>query len=103
MIAEIETAHYQFTVGEYHRMGKAGIFTEDTEVELLNGQIYTMSPVGRKHAACVKRINNLFSKRLSDQAVISIQDSIILNDYSEPEPDIALLAPRDDFYEARLP
>ncbi len=103
MIAEIETAPYQFTVGDYHRMGETGIFTEGTRVELLNGQIYTMSPVGRKHAACVKRINNLFSKRLRDQAVISIQDPIILNDFSEPEPDIALLAPRDDFYEAHLP
>lgn len=84
-------------------MGETGIFTEDDRVELLDGQIYTMSPVGRRHAACVKRINRLFTKRADDQAIVSVQDPVELNDHSEPEPDIALLLFRADFYEERLP
>jgi len=101
MIAEV--AHYQFTVQEYHRMGDTGIISEDARVELIHGQIYTMSPVGRRHSACVKRINKFFAKKIDEQAIISIQDPIVLNDFSEPEPDIALLVYRDDCYEERLP
>lgn len=101
MIAEV--AEHRFTIREYHQMGETGIFTKDDRVELLAGKIYAMSPIGSRHAACVKRLNKLFVSRLGDRALVSVQDPIELSDFSEPEPDLALLLPRDDFYEDQLP
>ena len=101
MVAEV--AQHRFTVREYHQMGEAGIFTRDDRVELLEGKIYAMSPIGSRHAACVKRLTQLFVKKLVDQAIVSVQDPIELNDRSEPEPDLAILLPRDDFYEEQHP
>lgn len=96
-------AEYQFTVADYHRMGETGIFTEDDHVELINGRIVKMSPIGRKHFACVNRLTRLFTLQLTDQVVVSVQNPVVLSDRSEPEPDVTLLRPRDDFYEERLP
>jgi Uma2 family endonuclease len=94
----VKLMRHMFNVIEYHKMIDAGIFIEDDHIELINGEIIEMTPIGSRHAGTVKRLNNLFSNRLCDRAIISIQDPVHLNDYSEPEPDIALLKPRDDFY-----
>jgi len=83
-------------------MAEAGILSEDDRVELIEGEIVEMSPIGSHHAACVKRLNRLFSRSVSD-AVVSVQDPIRLSEYSEPEPDLALLRPRADFYAEALP
>lgn len=92
-----------FTVEEYHKMAEAGIFTEDDRVELIEGEILEMSPIGRIHAAHVKRLNKLFNQRLGDRVLVGVQDPVILSDFSEPEPDLSLLQPRADFYEAGHP
>lgn len=92
-----------FTVKEYHQMVDAGILNEDDRVELIAGEIIRMSPIGRRHAACVKCLNKLLSQRLGDRALVSVQDPVQLDNYSEPEPDLALLAPRADFYESGHP
>jgi Uma2 family endonuclease len=92
-----------FTVEQYHQMIVAGIFPEDDRIELIHGEIVEMSPVGRRHAACVKRLNQLFSQILGIQAIVAVQDPIKLGDRSEPQPDIALLKPRPDFYAAGHP
>ncbi|MDQ3753319.1 MAG: Uma2 family endonuclease [Acidobacteriota bacterium] len=92
-----------FSVGEYQRMAETGILTEDDRVELIEGEIIEMSPIGRRHAACVKRLNALLGRRLGPSVIVSVQDPIYLNDFSEPEPDIALLRPCEDFYEQVLP
>jgi Uma2 family endonuclease len=86
----------RFTVDEYDRMGEAGVFDEDDRVELLDGHIYALSPIGSEHAACVRRLNRLFHKRVGTSALVSVQNPIRLDGASEPEPDLALLAPRDD-------
>lgn len=93
-----QIARRYFTVAEYHRMAEAGIFTEDDRVELIEGEILRMSPIGSLHASCVKRLNKLLSGLVGQDAIVSVQDPIQLNDFSEPEPDIALLRARDDFY-----
>jgi len=93
----------RFTVSEYHRMAEAGILGEDDRVELIDGQIYVMSPIGSQHAACVNHLSRLFILGVHDQAVVHIQNPILLTPNSEPEPDVALLAPRDDAYAARHP
>jgi len=91
------------TVKEYHRMAEAGILTEDDRVELLDGRLIAMSPIGPGHLHCVNRLNQLFSRRVytheSPAAWISVQNPIQIDDASEPEPDLTLLrpdAPQDD-------
>jgi Uma2 family endonuclease len=86
----VQVAKWTFTTDEYHRMVRAGILSEDDRVELIEGEIVKMSPIVSRHAACVKHLNSILSKRL-DHVIVSIQDPIVLNDYSEPQPDVALL------------
>jgi len=93
----------RFTVSEYHRMAEAGILGEDDPVELIDGQIYVMSPIGSQHAACVDRLTRLFILALHNQVLVRTQNPILLAPDSEPEPDVALLTPRDDAYAARHP
>ena len=93
---------YRFTTDEYHAMGRAGVFAPDERVELLDGYIFAMSPIGVRHAACVRRLTDLFYARVHPQASVSVQSPIRLSNRSEPEPDVALLAPKDA-YEARHP
>ncbi len=89
--------HY-FSVADYYRMAETGILSADDRVELIEGEIVKMSPIGSAHAACVNRLNRLFSSYISQAAVISVQNPVRLNDFSEPEPDVALLRRRADFY-----
>jgi Uma2 family endonuclease len=88
----------RFTVDDYYRMAQAGILGPEDRVELIEGEIVEMSPIGKEHASCVKRIHHLFSERLRKRVLVSVQDPIRLGERSEPEPDIALLRVRDDFY-----
>lgn len=92
----------QFTVHDYARMRETGILTEDDRVELLDGEIYVMSPIGPPHVALVNKLNKLLALLVGDSGIISIQNPIQLDDYSEPQPDIAILSPRDDYYTAAL-
>lgn len=96
-------ARRRFTVTEYERMAAVGILTEDDRVELIAGEIIEMSPKGSRHAACVTRLNRLLSRQLGDAALIRVQDPVQLSSMSEPEPDIALVRPRDDDYAAGHP
>jgi len=87
-----------FTVTEYARMRETGILSEDDRVELLDGEIRIMSPIGPLHAAIVKRFNKLLSALVGTDAIVGVQDPIQLNAYGEPQPDITVLQPRPDFY-----
>ena len=79
-------------------MVQADILTIAERVELLNGEIVEMSPIGTRHAACVKRLNRLFSQMIGGRAIVGVQDPIRLSDRSQPQPDLTLLQPRSDFY-----
>lgn len=92
-----------FTVSEYHTMLTAGIFGEDERLELIEGEICEMSPVGSAHASRVKRLAETFLLRLAARATVSVQDPIWLSELSEPQPDIALLKRREDFYASAHP
>lgn len=93
----------QFTTLDYHRMVDAGILAEDDHVELIEGEILRMAPVGSRHAGHVKRLNRLLTFALGDRAIVAVQDPIRVNDFSEPEPDLSILRPREDFYEQAHP
>jgi Uma2 family endonuclease len=90
---------HRFTVDEYHRIGEVGIFSEDDRVELLAGEIVEMSPIGPLHASIVDRLNALFSSQLGGEAIVRVQNPLLLRtEDSEPQPDVILLRPRPDFY-----
>ncbi len=99
----VEPVRHLFTVAEYERMGEAGIFDEGPRVELVGGEIVEMSPIGRRHAACVNRLNAMLTGALGDRFVVAVQNPMRLDDLSEPQPDVVVLAPRADFYEAFHP
>ncbi len=94
---------HKFTVQQYHLMHEAGVFAEGDRLELINGEIREMSPIGRKHAVCVSKATKNFERKLGDQAIIWTQNPIRLSDHSEPQPDLAILKWRDDFYAEALP
>lgn len=93
----------RFSVHDVARMLEVGIVQEDDRVELIDGELRAMSPIGPLHAAIVKKLNVLLQLQLGHQVIISVQDPIRLDDFSEPEPDLAILHYRDDFYRAGTP
>ena len=89
---------HPFTINEYHRMREARVFAEDDRIELLDGEIIKMAPIGPRHAACVDRLLNFLIRKLGDAAIARSQNPIELSDNSEPQPDISLVKYRADFY-----
>ena len=94
--------HY-FSVDDYYRMADAGVFPIDARVELIEGEVIEISPPGSRHAGCVMRLNSLLHRQTDLSGVVSVHNPVRLNDFSEPQPDIALLKPRDDFYASAHP
>jgi len=91
------------TVDDYHRMADAGLLTEDSRVELIDGEIVTKMTIGPRHNACVDRLTRTFVVGAGDEAIVRVQGSIGLSFLTEPEPDVVLLRSRPDFYEKALP
>jgi Uma2 family endonuclease len=103
MALDVEVARRLFTVDEYHRMGEAGILGDDERVELIEGEIVQMAPIGTRHLGCVINANRLFVTRLGDRAVISPQNPVVILPRSEPQPDLVLLRPGDVSYSHKRP
>jgi Uma2 family endonuclease len=91
-------APYRFTVEEYERLGEVGFFHEHDRVELLEGEIVQMAPIGVRHATCVRKVNRVFNARFAGRATVDPQNPVVLPPESEPQPDIVLLQPRPDDY-----
>ncbi|WP_019864179.1 Uma2 family endonuclease [Methylovulum miyakonense] len=88
---------------EWHRMGEANIFPPGSRVELINGEILDMAPIGFNHSGHINRLVKLLTKLIPDDVVPSVQNPLQLGDLSEPEPDFMLLKPHEDFYTSRHP
>ena len=99
----VQLLRRRFTVDEYHRMGQVGILGEDDRLELLEGEIVEMAPIGSRHQATVDRLTRLFSSRVADEAMVRVQGPVQLDGDSEPQPDVSLLRRRDDFYASAHP
>jgi Uma2 family endonuclease len=97
-MADFFPPRHRLTADEYHRMSEAGIFSEDDRVELIEGEIIDMSPIGTDHTSAVNRLNAIFARSLGLRAIVSVQNPVRLSSRSEPQPDIALLRYREDFY-----
>jgi Uma2 family endonuclease len=89
------------TVQEYHRMGEVGILSEDDRVELIEGQLIAMTPIGSDHHGTVIALTRLLVDAIGDRGMVSVQGPIRLDEVSEPEPDFAVLIPRNDSYRER--
>jgi len=96
-------ARHLISAAAFHRMAETGILGPADRVELIDGEIFDMSPIGALHAALVARLAMHFSQRLGGAAVVWCQNPIRLDELSEPEPDIAILRPRADFYATAHP
>ena len=89
---------HRLDVTDYYRMAEAGILGEDDRCELIDGEIIDMAPIGSDHASTVTRLNRLLTRCVADQAIVTVQNPVRLNRRNEPQPDIALLRYREDFY-----
>jgi len=102
-IVDPQSRCHRLTVQEYHRMGEVGIFGEDDRVELIEGELIDMTPIGSAHAGKVNRLQAVLSRTLRDRAIVSVQNPVILGTESEPQPDVMVLKTREDFYESSHP
>jgi Uma2 family endonuclease len=89
---------HRFTIADYYRMGEVGILGEDGRVELLEGEIYDMNPIGSVHAATLTAITNLLYARAAGLTEIRVQNPVHLDDQNAPQPDIALVRASPDHY-----
>jgi Uma2 family endonuclease len=94
----VDLKRMRFTRADYHRMAQVGIIKPGARVELIDGDVVEMSPIGRRHVVSVDRVNRLFSQGVGDAAIVRVQSPIVLGEYGEPEPDVTLLRFRADFY-----
>src|SRR5262245_60186595 len=85
-------------VEEYLRMGEAGVFSQDARLELMDGEIMDMAPIGIRHAAAVNLLTGWLVRGVGDRAIVSVQNPLIANEWSAPQPDLAVLRPRADRY-----
>jgi Uma2 family endonuclease len=93
----------RFTADEYQRMGQVGILTEDDRVELMDGEVVTMTPISPRHNAAVNRATRAMILAVGENAIVQVHGSVRLDLYHEPQPDLVLLSPRSDYYASRLP
>jgi len=92
------------TIEEYHQMIEAGILSEDERVELIRGEMIEMTPIGNRHAGCVRWLIRSFSSTFASRAIVDAQDPVSLGEQqSEPQPDIVLLRYREDCYRSQQP
>jgi Uma2 family endonuclease len=94
---------HRFTVADYHRMAEAGILGEDSQVELIRGLIVDKAPKSAPHSGMVNRLTRLLSPVFGLRGTLSVQNPVQLDDNSEPEPDVAILKFRADYYRSAIP
>ena len=91
MSAVFTPTRFKLTVGDYHRLGEVGILTETSRVELIEGELIEMAPIGAVHMTLVNRLTKLLVIAVGDFGVVSIQNPVTLPPHSEPQPDITIL------------
>ena len=96
--AAVMPVRHKLDVDAYHRMAEAGVFGEDDRVELIDGDIIDMAPIGQGHEAIVSGLNEAFVIACAGRATVWPQNSIRLGRWSAPQPDLAVLRRRADFY-----
>ncbi len=103
MSAVFTPTRYKLSVEDYHKLGVAGVLTEDSRVELIEGELIEMAPIGPKHASVVDTLVGLLAPQAGSEFRLSTQNPLTLMPRSEPQPDLMLLKPRADRYASSLP
>ena len=88
----------RFSVSDYYLMAEAGILSPHDRVELIDGEIVQMASIGSYHAGCVNYLATFFGHTLGFSVVLNVQNPVRVDEHNEPQPDLTLLKPRDDFY-----
>jgi Uma2 family endonuclease len=94
---------HRITVDEYYRMADDGRIAPDARTELIEGEVIEMPSAGSPHASTIDRLEHLLRPNLAESARIRVQHAVHLDNYSEPQPDLAVVLPRKDFYHSRHP
>src|SRR5262245_45006175 len=95
----VEVTTRKFTLDEYNRMAEAGILTEDDRVELIEGEIVEMPPIGDRHRLSVDRLGNYFASQIaSSNFFVSVQQPLPINQASQPRPDLILIRGKPEDY-----
>ena len=102
-LEEPRVARHKLTVEEYYRMAEVGVLAHDARIELIEGEVIDMAPTGTRHYAAVMRLDHLIKHAVGSSALVAVQSPLRLGKHSEPEPDVVVLKPRDDFYASALP
>jgi Uma2 family endonuclease len=103
MNAAFLPSRMRFSVDHYHKMIAAGVLTKYDHVELIDGEILEMAPIGSPHTATTALLCERLTFALQRAATISVGGAVVLGDFSEPEPDVMVLARREDFYRTKHP
>ncbi len=94
---------HRLSVADFLRMGETGILRDDDRIELIEGELIDMAPIGSDHVSAVGVLDKLLNSAARDDAFVLCQSPVILNDNSQPQPDLLLLKHRDDYYRSSLP
>lgn len=103
MKAAFTPARMRITTDRYQKMVAVGVLTKYDRIELIEGELLQMAPIGAKHAALTARLTRLFNLAVGDSAVVFPGGPVNLGDFSEPQPDIVLLKHRADYYSSGIP
>lgn len=103
MGALLTLPRHKLSLEDFHQMGRAGIFRGDSRVELIEGDLIDMAPIGSLHASVVSTLSMFFARQVGELAIVSTQNPVSLPPDNEPQPDIALLKPSADRYRNALP
>jgi len=95
--------NYLFTVADWQKMGEMDLFSPETRVELIEGEIIEMGPIGSSHAGHVNRLNYLFNRQVTDSEIVSVQNPLVIKNHSEPQPDLMVLRHEPNFYSEKHP
>lgn len=99
----LDRQRHRLCRADYHRMADAGIFSEDDPIELIAGEVVDRPPIGDEHAGLTTQLNHLIYRSGVQDALVSVQSPLVLDDHSEPEPDLMLLRFRADYYKHAKP
>jgi len=94
---------HRIDVDAFYRMAEAGVLAQGERVELIEGEVIDMAPISSRHAALTNKLNSRLTQAVGERAIVAVQQPIRLSQYSELQPDISLLKPRTDFYDASHP
>ena len=96
---DLVLTRHRLNVDDYHRMAEAGILGEDDRVELIDGELIDMAPIGQGHVGVVNALTHALFMAFAGRAIVSVQNPLRLDLLNEPQPDVAILRPREDFYQ----